>query len=102
MMFGFPIAPPPGTAIVQWFCIYKVKNDDKYRKKTQAGVCDGSTCGGQAQIHGTTYAPTPDMTDLCPCCSLKSLINGADSSNAFDEAAAPVQNITCMLMLANS
>ena len=52
-------------AIVQWFCIYKVKNEDKYRKKTQVGVCDGSTCGGQAQIHGPTYAPTPDMTDLC-------------------------------------
>ena len=32
---------------------------------------------------------------------LKNLINGADFSNAFDEAAAPLQNITCMLMLAN-
>ncbi len=53
----------PGAAIFHWVLIYKVKDEDNYRKKARA-VCDGSTRGGQAQIYGSTYAPTPDMTDL--------------------------------------
>ena len=93
-MFGSPVAPPPGAAIFHWVWIYKVKDEDNYRKKARA-VCDGSTRGGQAQIHGPTYAPTPDMTDLRLFFALATLENkliyGADVSNAFAEAAAPVQ-----------
>ena len=68
-----------------------------YREKARA-VCDGSTRGGQSQIHGPTYAPTtPDITDdlrlFFAFGALENkLIYGADVSNAFAEAgAAPVQ-----------
>ena len=93
-MFGAPIAPPPGAAIFHWVWIYKIKEEENSRKKARA-VCDGSTRGGQAQVLGQTYAPTPDMTDLRLFFALAALENklvyGADVSNAFAEAAAPEQ-----------
>jgi hypothetical protein len=95
-MFGTPCAPPPNAAIFHWVWIYKIKTEDNNRKKARA-VCDGSTCGGQAMIAGHTYAPTPDMTDLCmffaPLAALENkLVFGTDVSNAFAEASAPEQD----------
>ena len=93
-MFGQPCITPPGAAIFHWTWIYKIKEEDYDCKKAHA-VCDGSTCGGHAQIIGQTYAPTPDMTDLRLFFALAALENklvfGADVSNAFAEAHAPAQ-----------
>jgi hypothetical protein len=54
-----------------------------------------TTHGGQAQVQGQTYAPTPDMTGLHLFFALAALegklVNGADVSNAFSEADAPTQ-----------
>jgi hypothetical protein len=94
-MFGTPYAPTPGLAIFYWVWLYKIKEAEDNRKKARAGVCDGSTRGGQARVQGQTYAPTPDMTDLRLFLALAFLENklvfGADVSNAFAEADAPEQ-----------
>jgi hypothetical protein len=63
-MFGTPTVPPPNLAIFYWVWVYKIKEMEDNRKKAHA-VCDGSTCGGAAHISGHTFAPTPDMIDLC-------------------------------------
>ena len=97
-MFGDPCPPPLDASIFHWVWIYKIKEEEQNRKKARA-VCDGSTRGGQAQVHGPTYAPTPDMTDMRLFFALAALENklvfGADVSNAFAEATAPEQ-VYCM------
>jgi hypothetical protein len=94
-MFGTPCAPLPGHALFHWVWLYKIKEKENDLKKARA-VCDGSTRGGQAQVQGQTYAPTPDMTDLRLFFALAALegklVFGADVSNAFAEADAPAQS----------
>uniref|UniRef100_A0A7S1VQI3 Reverse transcriptase Ty1/copia-type domain-containing protein n=1 Tax=Grammatophora oceanica TaxID=210454 RepID=A0A7S1VQI3_9STRA len=90
-MFGEPCLPPPNSAIFHWVWIYLIKENptEGIRYKARA-VCDGSSRGGQAQIHGATYAPTPDLTDFrifVALCSMENkYIFGSDVSNAFAEA----------------
>jgi hypothetical protein len=94
-MFGTPCAPLPGHALFHWVWLYKIKEKENDLKKARA-VCDGFTRGGQAQVQGQTYAPTPDMTDLRLFFALATLegklVFGADVSNAFAEADAPAQS----------
>ena len=52
-MFGDPCPPPLDASIFHWVWIYKIKEEEQNRKKARA-VCDGSTRGGQAQVHGPT------------------------------------------------
>jgi hypothetical protein len=94
VMFGKPCPPTPERALFHWVWLYKIKTQENNLKKARA-VCDGSTRGGQAQVKGQTYAPTPDMSDLRLFFALAALENklvfGADVSNAFAEANAPEQ-----------
>jgi hypothetical protein len=63
-MFGTPNIPPPNSAVFYWVWVYSVKVHENNRKKAPA-VCDGSTRGGTAHVSGHTFAPTPDMIELC-------------------------------------
>jgi hypothetical protein len=93
-MFGKSCAPTSERALFHWVWLYKIKTNVNNLKKARAG-CDASTRGGQVQVKGQTYAPTPDMTDLRLLFALAALQNklvfGADVSNAFAEADSPKQ-----------
>jgi hypothetical protein len=64
-------------------------------KKKAHAVCDGSTRGGAAHISSHTFAPTPDMIDVCLQVTLAAqcglTLYHADVSNAFAKAAYPKQ-----------
>jgi len=88
-MFGIPTSAPALAAIFFWVWIYTIKIHEDNRKKVR-GVCDGSTRGGQAQVTGNTYAPTPQQVDFRLQCALATtwglFMFHADVANAFAEA----------------
>jgi hypothetical protein len=93
-MFNSPTVPPPNLAVLYWVWVYVVKEMENNRKKARA-VCDGPTRGGAAKISGHTFAPTPDMIDLCLQSALAAqcglILYHADVSNAFADAERPEQ-----------
>jgi Reverse transcriptase (RNA-dependent DNA polymerase) len=97
-MFGMPQMPTPADIIFYWVWVYAIKQHENNRKKAHA-VCDGSTRGNQAVVHGHTFAPMPDMANLRLQLALAAFLGllmfTADVTNAFAEADRPKQQY-CM------
>jgi hypothetical protein len=93
-MFGMPRTPTPANIIFYWVWVYAIKQHENNCKKACA-VCDGSTRGNQAVVHGHTFAPTPDMANLRLQLALAAFLGllmfTADVTNAFAEADCPKQ-----------
>jgi hypothetical protein len=93
-MFGMLQMPKPADIIFYWVRLYAIKQHENNQKKACA-VCDGSMRGNQAVVHGHTFAPTPDMTNLRLQLALAAFLGllmfTADVTNVFAEADCPKQ-----------
>ena len=94
-VFCYPCPPPLDASIFHWVWKYKIKEEEQTERKKARAVCDSSSCGGEAQVHGPKFATTPDMTDMRLFFALAALENKlvfyADFFKAFAEATAPEQ-----------
>jgi hypothetical protein len=93
-IFGPPCTAAIDASVFFWVWLYSVKPHKNNRKKVR-GVCNISTRGGKAMVHGATYAPTPKQIDVRLQIAFSALLGMylwyADVINAFAEAERPEQ-----------